>query len=254
MDTSKFEQAGWNVRCGWGPDALRLLAPQVDVVVIVDVLSFSTTVDVALSRGVIVFPYRWHDGTEHEFASQIGATVASRRGEPGLTLSPAALIDAQRGTRLVLPSPNGATLTQGALEMGAKRVLVGCLRNASAVAKAIEVEETVAVIAAGERWGGATGPLRPAIEDQLGAGAIITALGREGCSPEAVVAQAPFVAGLDISRIVSGSGSGQELSDAGFGEDVELAVQMDCSEMVPELQGIQILDSGPTATMAPSQP
>lgn len=229
---------------------MRLLAPRVDVVVVVDVLSFSTTVDVALSSGVIVFPYRWHDGSELEFASQVGATVASRRGEPGLTLSPAAVAAAQPGTRLVLPSPNGATLTHGAMEMGAQRVLVGCLRNASAIAAAVRPEETVAVIAAGERWAGAAGPLRPAIEDQLGAGAIIDALDRESCSPEALVAQATYV-DLDVSSIVTQCGSGQELSDAGFAKDVELAVQVDCSEMVPELQGMQLVHASATGHRQP---
>jgi len=247
MDTSPFEQAGYNVRCGWGPEALWLLAPLVDVVVVVDVLSFSTTVDVALGRGVIVFPYRWHDGTEFDFASRMRATVASRRGEPGLTLSPAALSTAESGTRLVLPSPNGATLTHSAIKAGAKRVLVGCLRNASAVAQAVRPNETVAVIAAGERWGGSSGPLRPAIEDHLGAGAIVFALGRQDCSPEALVAQAPVLVGQDIERLVAESGSGRELSEAGFGIDVELAVQTDCSDVVPELLGAQLVDSASRA-------
>jgi len=216
-------------------------------VIIVDVLSFSTAVDIAVGRGVTVFPYRWHDGTEYDFAARVNATVASRRGEPGLTLSPATLSAAQPGTRLVLPSPNGATLTHGALEPGAKRVLVGCLRNASAVVQAVAADETVAVVAAGERLAGATGPLRPAIEDQLGAGAIIAALGRDGCSPEALVAQAPIAAGLDVPGSVIDSGSGRELADAGFGDDVRLACQMDCSTTVPELQGKRLVDAGAAA-------
>ena len=170
------------------------------------------------------------------------ATVASRRGEPGLTLSPAALIAAQPGTRLVLPSPNGAT---------PRRVVVGCLRNASAVANAVAVEETVAVIAAGERWGGASGSLRPAIEDQLGAGAIIAALDRESCSPEGLVAQAPVLAGCDVAKIVAASGSGQELSDAGFADDVHLAVQIDVSQIVPELQGHQLMHSASAGRSSP---
>ena len=40
------------------------------------------------------------------------------------------------------------------------------------IAEAVRDDEAVAVVAAGERWRGATGPLRPAIEDHLGAGAL----------------------------------------------------------------------------------
>lgn len=243
VDLTSFDQVGFDVRFGWGPGGLRRLAPLADVVVIVDVLSFSTTVDVALGRGVTVFPYRWHNGTEHDFAAEVGATVASRRGEPGLTLSPASLLDAEAGQRLVVPSPNGSALTHGAHEAGAERVLVGCLRNASAVAAAIGDAGVVAVIAAGERWRGATGPLRPAVEDQLGAGAIIHALGRQNGSPEAVVAQAPLAMGADVARLVVDSGSGRELITAGFARDVELATQIDVSSVVPELDGNQLIDA-----------
>ncbi len=41
------EQRGYAVRCEWGVNGVATLAPTVDVLIVVDVLSFSTCVDVA---------------------------------------------------------------------------------------------------------------------------------------------------------------------------------------------------------------
>jgi 2-phosphosulfolactate phosphatase len=53
-----FDQAVFDVRCEWGQQGILQLAPISDVVIIVDVLSFSTCVDIATSRGAIAFPYQ----------------------------------------------------------------------------------------------------------------------------------------------------------------------------------------------------
>ena len=58
-----FEQQPYDIRCEWGEHGLRHLAARSDAVVIVDVLSFSTSVDIALSREAVVHPYRWRDAT-----------------------------------------------------------------------------------------------------------------------------------------------------------------------------------------------
>lgn len=175
-----MEQDGYRVRFEWGPSGLRRLAPVSDVVVIVDVLSFTTAVDVALGRGGAVLPYRWHDGGEQTYAAERDAVVAGQGAGAAWTLAPATLVDLPAGVRLVLPSPNGSALSFGAAEAGASTVLAGCLRNASAVGAAAGrlagPDGIVSVIAAGERWNGATGPLRPALEDLLGAGAILAGL------------------------------------------------------------------------------
>jgi 2-phosphosulfolactate phosphatase len=250
-----FEQTGFAVRFGWGPNGLRRLAPGADVVVIVDVLSFSTSVDIALGRGAVVLPYKWHDGTEDAYAAEHDAIVARRtRGEPetgDLTLSPHSLTKIEEGTRIVLPSPNGSALTFGAEEAGAGVVRVGCLRNASAVgaASARDAGErggVVSVIAAGERWRGATGPLRPALEDMLGAGAVIAALltTLPNASPEARAAAAVFAdARPELRDRVMGCGSGRELIGRNSSADVELAAELDASAVVPTLDGIALVAS-----------
>lgn len=237
-----FEQHGFAVRFGWGPNGLRRLAPHVDVVVIIDVLSFSTSVDIAVSRGVTVFPYAWNNGTAHDFADQVDALVAEKGAEHGWTLRPVTLVEAPADLRLVLPSPNGSALTFAARDAGAKKVIVGCLRNANAVASAIGTNETVAVIAAGERWRGGTGPLRPAIEDLLGAGAIISALGRSSISPEALIASSAFEGIEDrLGWVMRESGSGREHRDRIDAENIALAADLNCSNTVPGLDGDRLI-------------
>ena len=54
-------QPDHQVRLEWGPTGAMALARAVDVAVVVDVLSFTTTVTVAVDRGITFFPYRWGD-------------------------------------------------------------------------------------------------------------------------------------------------------------------------------------------------
>ena len=102
------------------------------------------------------------------FAASHDARVAGMRDDTSAySLSPHSLLAIPPGTRLVLPSPNGSTLS---LTTGATPTFAGCLRNARAVAEAAHrIGPRVAVIAAGERWRD-DGSLRPCFEDQAGAG------------------------------------------------------------------------------------
>jgi 2-phosphosulfolactate phosphatase len=168
---SPFDQGSHRVRFDWGPNGLRnLLSGGVAVVVVVDVLSFTTAVDIAVGRGAVVFPYRWAPGEQGDdgaaaFASTRGAELARHRGSGGYSLAPSSLQTIPAGTGLVLPSPNGSALAFAAADSGAA-VLAGCLRNAAAVGAAAQrlagPAGSVGVLAAGERWRGSTGPLRVA--------------------------------------------------------------------------------------------
>jgi 2-phosphosulfolactate phosphatase len=225
-----FEQAEFEIRCEWGEQGIRQLAPMSQVIVIVDILSFSTCVEVAVSQGAIVFPYRWKDRSAADYARSIDADLASfDRSSDRPSLSPDSLFNLLPASRLVLPSPNGATLS---LETGNTTTIAGCLRNCQAVAQAIQACETVAVIPAGERW--PDGTLRPAVEDWIGAGAILSYL--EGkMSPEAQAAVAAFQACSDLSLRLHQCSSGKELIAKGFSRDVELAAQLNVSQSVPVL-------------------
>jgi 2-phosphosulfolactate phosphatase len=229
-----FDQRDAACRCEWGRDGLDALAPA-DVVIVVDVLSFSTCVDVAASRGATILPYRWKDETAEAFARAYDAQLARRRGEGGYSLSATSFLEAPAGLRCVLPSPNGSTLVLDAASAGATIVFAGCLRNASAVAsEAARQGRTVNVLPAGERWPG--GRLRPSLEDWLGAGAILSRLPGTK-SPEALAAIATFEnLRLDLLRTISNASSGRELVERGYVADVELASQHDVSEWAPRLE------------------
>lgn len=205
MTESVFDQARYQLRFDWGLAGLRRLAPA-DVVVVVDVLRFSSTVTARLAAGETV-P---HDEGAHA-VSRNGAAIASAVGPDAV-------------------------------------VLLGCLRNASAVARAILAEQgrraartSVNIVAAGELAGlGADAGLRFAVEDQLGAGAVLgalEALGLDHTSPEAAAASESF-RGLRpaVRHLLTASGSGQELLDTGRRDEVLAAAAHDADDVVPALR------------------
>ena len=228
-----FDQHAYDIRCEWGAAGVAALAPIGDAVAIVDVLSFSTAVEIAVGRGATVYPVRWQDERAADFARERGALLANpyRHAPDGYSLSPTSLLQIPSGTALVLPSPNGATLS---LATGATPTIAGCLRNAEAVARALRQRgPRVAVIPAGERW--PDGSLRLALEDLLGAGAIIHRLPGTR-SPEATAAEALFLRFQDsLAMLLRECSSGRELIERGFVNDVELATALDVSACAPML-------------------
>lgn len=228
-----FDQGEFDIRCEWGKHGVDTLAPISDVVIIVDVLSFSTSVNIAVDNGAVVFPYAHRDEQAAEFAAAVNAQLAEpMRSESRYSLSPQALTRLPPGFRIVLPSPNGATL---ALAARKTPVLAGCLRNARAVAQAAQkFGPMIAVIPAGERWLD-DDSLRPSFEDLVGAGAIISHLNGR-LSPEAVSAVAAFQSTRNrLFEYLRQCSSGKELIELGFPEDVNLASRLDASNSAPVL-------------------
>jgi 2-phosphosulfolactate phosphatase len=249
---SPYAQLEHRVRLEWGPVGAAETAPDSTYAVVVDVLSFTTTLSVAMDIGAEVLPYGWRDDSAAELARTRAATLAVGRLEardddqPGVvSLSPATLRESTRVERLVLPSPNGSAISF-ALAQGGAQVVGGCLRNRSAVAEWLaprllaDAGASVVLVAAGERWA-SDDSLRPALEDLLGAGALVSALGAAGVggwSPEASAAVYTFEAFQgSLSDVLRACGSGQELIGRGFGEDVDIAAELDRSPHVPVLRG-----------------
>lgn len=226
------------VRTEWGLDGLHAIGPACGVLIIVDVLSFSTAVDVATAAGAGVLPLRWRDERAQHAADEAGAVLAAPHSTSKWSLSPSSLRSLDADVLLALPSPNGATLCAEAADLCAT-VFVGCLRNASAVAAAASRAadgRPVGVISAGERWGITEGPLRVSVEDLLGAGAIISALSGDS-SPEADLAATGYraLAG-QAGAVLTNCSSGRELTELGFAQDVALAAEIDSSATTPILR------------------
>ncbi|OUL33525.1 hypothetical protein BV372_16060 [Nostoc sp. T09] len=225
-----FDQAEFDLRCEWGTQGVTQLAPISDAIIIVDVLSFSTATEIATHNGAIIYPYQWRDDSAIDYAKSVQAELSKgRMSQEGYSLSPASLIKIPAGTKLVIPSPNGSTLT---LLTGKTPTLAGCLRNCEAVAKFAQKSGTkIAVIPAGEKW--EDGTLRPAFEDLVGAGAILSFLGGS-LSPEAETARAAFHSFKnDLLAYLKKCSSGKELIAKGYELDVELAAALNVSDCVP---------------------
>lgn len=241
-----FSQGGYALRFDWGVSGAE--GSQADLAVVVDVLSFSTAVSIAVDKGMVVYPYRWADESAQTFARERDAVLAVGRLEVlrsgGVTpsLSPTALLSCEPVARLVLPSPNGSSISE-ALRLREVEVAIGCLRNASATARhvqnALEAGQTVTFIAAGELWG-ADNSLRPCLEDHLGAGAALATLAGAGfgdrMSPEARAAALLFSAHAPtLGQTIRDCVSGKELDARGFDSDVAAASELDASPNVPVL-------------------
>ncbi|MFJ7067562.1 2-phosphosulfolactate phosphatase [Streptomyces sp. NPDC101115] len=214
-------------------------------VVVLDVLSFTTAVGVAVEAGTAVLPYRWRDESAVAYARAQGAALAVGRSEVTAahpwSLSPAALRAAPAPERLVLPSPNGSTVAAEAAA-GRAAVVAASLRNRTAVAHWLAEHgygtagRPLTVIASGERR--PDGSLRHALEDLLGAGAVLAALREAGAatlSPEATAAATLWAATEDPVAALHGCDSGRELYAYGYPQDVEVAAEIDASAVVPVL-------------------
>ena len=154
------------------------------------------------------------------------------------------MLGASRGLRLVLPSPNGSTLAFQAQQRGSK-VLCACLRNASATGtwlrRQIADGKSALILAAGERW--PNGSVRFAIEDLLGAGAILSHLDLPTISAEAQLARAAYQSMQPhLTQALRNCASGHELIERGFPKDVDLAAQLDVSSAIPLLEGRHFVD------------
>ena len=228
------------VQFDWGLQGAR--AHAADSTVVVDVLSFTTTLSVALEAGTVVLPYQWDDESASAFAAEHDAVLAVARSAAGpghVSLSPQSFRAGALPARVVLPSPNGSTIAH---HLGAQSApcLGACLRNARAVAEWIAASgaTSVLVIAAGERWPDES--LRPAVEDLWGAGAVIAGLAQRGwsLSPEADTARAGYeaVRGLERAALLA-CHSGVELVERDFAADVHCAAEVDVSDGVPILAG-----------------
>jgi 2-phosphosulfolactate phosphatase len=246
-------QTPYRVRLEWGRRGARTAAERGDILIVVDVLSFSTTVITALAQGVTLYPCATDDEAR-AIAERTRAEIAvHRRDVPAkgrFSLSPLSFLSAEKaanganGAKIALPSPNGATCTRYGNTV--PHLYIGAFLNVSAVAAmaacALSADENAAVtvLACGERWREPSedGELRFALEDYLGAGAIIAGIPSSfSRSPEAAVAEAASRAvALDLESVLMTCGSGVELDARGSGDEVRHAARRDAYAIIPTLR------------------
>ncbi len=247
--TDYYDQSPFRVRLEWGWRGATRASERGDIVVIVDTLSFSTLAVIAVSRWATLYPCQTQEEAE-ETARRVGGIAAqkTRTTEPGqFSLSPVSFAQLPKKSVIAVASPNGATCCR--LARNAPHVFVGTLINAQAVAQILahtlhEANGTVTLLACGERWThdpqdvqNEDGPLRFALEDLLGAGAIASYLPADlSRSPEIEAAIAALHAAKPhLQQTLLTCGSGRELVERGFTKDVHIAAALNGVPSVPKL-------------------
>jgi 2-phosphosulfolactate phosphatase len=202
-----------------------------DVCIMVDVLRASTTITVALESFDEIIPVTKLDEAL-SLASQHKAVLAGER--EGATMegfdagnSPFE-IQKFSGKTLILTTSNGTRI----LESMKGIPLIGSFINAKSVAReALKLAQNqIEVVMAGVNG-------RFAIEDFLGAGAIISHL-QSSCTVDEM-ALASVLASQDIKKTekaVHESLSAANLRELGFEKDIEFCLQRDTSDLVPVYQ------------------
>jgi 2-phosphosulfolactate phosphatase len=222
------------------PEEAGMLQGQVAVVV--DVLRATTSLLTVLERGC----------AEVLIAATVGAARLCRREHPDMLLageqrgrapagfdfgnSPTAFARAELlGRRMVFCTTNGTRAVRLAQE--APTVLLGCLRNCSAVARsglAAAGEEGLCVICAGSDG-------RFSLDDAYTAGAIVDALEIEAAGDHfvltdaAVAAQALHRSTADAAALFRRTRAGMNVMAIGLSEDLDYCAQRDRSVLVPEM-------------------
>lgn len=239
-----YSQHPYRCRFDWGRHGVHQAVERGDILVIVDTISFSTSIVTAVHNGGLIYPCSM-DEDVNAIAQRIGGEAAVHRRkvpEHGrFSLSPTTFLTIEPGTRVVLASPNGATCSRYAEQV--PYLFVGSLINARAVAYVVSslLEQTnlsVTVIACGERWNPPTedGTLRFAIEDYIGAGAILSYLHHEK-SPESQLCEGAFLqCQHNLKALLWDCSSGRELREKGYEEDVILASQLNVYETAPYME------------------
>ncbi|HEX6525974.1 MAG TPA: 2-phosphosulfolactate phosphatase [Streptosporangiaceae bacterium] len=221
----------------------RQAAVRGDVVVIVDVLSFSTEIALAVAEGKTCLVY-----SDAELESMGGAEVvaASLDARPyrrfqhfvadGAQLPPARSSPSVSGERVLFRSANGASAARAAET--APELLIGSLRNARACASHVgrllagtDVQRVTLVACGSVAGPGGEHRFRPALEDWLAAGQIAAHLASFGLvlSPEAHAAARSWPGAEMLPACVAADA----LIAADLDEMVELAFAIDSSGAVP---------------------
>jgi len=224
------------------------------LVVIIDVLRASTTVATALANGAkTVMPLPDADDVitrSKEFHRSAVVLAGEQKMQPiqGFDLgnSPQSFTpEAVKGKTILLTTTNGTRALLGV--QGARDIVVASYVNFTAVLAMMKVAASsntdIAIICAGED-GGFT------LEDAACAGRYVKAIPKRSDPIEMNDAAAASVLiekkyGDNIAKVFKESAHGKALQEAGFGDDLAAAAEVDAHPVVPIFQERQITKLGP---------
>ncbi len=220
-----------------GISGVRIARRTGDIVVIVDVLRFSSTVTTAVANGFTVIPFS-DPRRARERGEREGITLGS--------LSPLDYVNPRFSEVVALASPNGGGCAEAVDADDAG--FFGCLLNARAAGRVAREASAgsgadVTVICADELAETETGGLpgaRLAIEDYLCCGCILGEL-KMDLSPEVLVCRRAWDASAhDFRQLITDSISGRWLVDHGQEADLVHCLQRDIYGVVPVIRGGRI--------------
>ena len=219
-----------------------------DAYVVVDVLRFSTTVSTALHLGVeevIVYAdFNESLRAARELNVPLIAEVEGFKPEGAdLDNSPTGVLNyfvSNPPKKLVVRTTSGALIVEEAVRKKLEEVVIGAIVNAEAVAKYLSSKavESVTIAMAGYKRS------MFAIDDLLGAGAVIAELAKvtgnlELMTDEAVVAHELYVKAVKEGRIeelIKSGRAGRFLVETGRSADVEYSAKPSILPVVPKLR------------------
>ena len=224
--------------------------------VIIDVLRASTSLVVLIERGcreVLIAPTLDAARRYHEAHPDVlTAGEQGGRAPTGFDFgnSPVAFMRADlAGRRVVFATTNGTRAMHAARD--SSRILVGCLRNRSAVAReavrdAAGLGLDISLICAGREG-------RFSLDDAYTAGALVDAIlsdpqGRDGVSltDAALAARALYHGFPDTEALYRKTRAGQNVLDIGLEEDLRFSAEKDRSSVVPRIgDRVRLLEPSP---------
>ncbi len=238
----------------WSIEGLKYALRQGHIAVIVDTLRFSTATITAVNYGFTIYPVSCRK-KGIMLAKKLGAHVAGRPGTSRYSISPRCYVNNRhdQNKKVVLFSPNGATCSE-VVKKG-QLALIGGLLNARAIArflnqKSRELGKNVTIIAAGEQRAFDSGNRITydiksgyrvfAIEDYIGAGAIIEECGLSKTIEAKLCVQTFLSVQNRLKFFLKGSFSGRYLLRHRLKKDIDHAVKLNRYNVVPVINSGRI--------------
>jgi 2-phosphosulfolactate phosphatase len=225
---------------GWGPTAITGALERNDLIVVVDVLRFSSTVTTAVANDFVIVPCSDPQRAER-LSSENGMPVTGKAGVARYSLSPLDYLNPKASEEIILVSPNGAKCAE--MINVAHTGFIGCFLNARAVGRLLSLfcqreNRNITVVACGEVVEDQYDDLetrRFAVEDYLASGLILSEMKVEPSAEAKASMQAYESSKIALRDRIRSSPSGQYLVNKGLEYDISHCVQRSIYDILPSI-------------------